>query len=204
MTCNQWLFSGFRPFPERFLNLHLPSEAMGWAGWISHTQELKVLPDVSINPLADKPETIIEWICLVSMDKKNFSPRLLMSQNESFVDIDIFKEAFRILSALIIVSQQTLTCPLPVLSLDIVVSPDEMETSFFMEPVHQPVDMAVCLSDILESCIFPELFPISYLNIDKSISVVVIQGVEKKILIVRKLVRPAVIPSVTVTEEDQS
>ncbi len=59
------------------------------------------------------------------------------------------------------------------------------------------------LSDDGKPRVLPELVRISDLDICKAVLIVIAQGVEKEGLVVGKVIRPAIVPSVAIAEKDE-
>jgi hypothetical protein len=63
--------------------------------------------------------------------------------------------------------------------------------------------VAVCSSYIGKFFVLPKLVPIPDFNVGEPFAVVVVQRMKKEVLIMRKIVCPAIVTSVTVTEENE-
>jgi hypothetical protein len=69
--------------------------------------------------------------------------------------------------------------------------------------VHLPKNMTMGLPDGFKGCILPKVIPISDFNIGETFVVIRIQRVKKEILILCKVVCPAVIPPVTIAKKNE-
>jgi hypothetical protein len=71
-----------------------------------------------------------------------------------------------------------------------------------MELAHQPEYVVMGISYVIKIRVFPKLITISDLYVHIPVVKVMTQGVKESVLIVGKVVGPAVVTPVTIAEED--
>jgi hypothetical protein len=177
-----------------------------WPCWIRNAQKLCMPPEVSSGKPTDTPEAVINRAALMTVSEEHLLASVAMLQNEPFMHKQAQEERPARLSAIVPVVVELCFNDIRVLADDIVIAPDHSQTARIrvMKPLHLPEDVVVLASNLIKIPILPELIAVSEFNICVSLGKVVIEGMEKEQLIVSEVVCPAIVATVTVTEDDEA
>src|SRR3989339_872563 len=87
-----------------------------------------------------------------------------------------------------------------IMSLHIMITINEIKAIIFIKFAHKPEYMAVTFSYISAISIFKKFVTIPEFNICKIIIIVIIQGMEKYVLVICKIICPVVITTMTIAK----
>jgi hypothetical protein len=89
-------------------------------------------------------------------------------------------------------------------SLDVVIAEDHMEPPLLIEPMQQVKGTPMRTLHGAELPILPQLVAVAHLDVGKPVAVIVPQHVKEQIFVPHEGIRPAVIATVEIAEEDQA
>jgi len=72
-----------------------------------------------------------------------------------------------------------------------------------VELAQDPEHVTVCTSDILEALVLQQLVSVPDLDIAEALLVVIVQSMKQEMLIGGKVIRPAIVPSMTIAQDDE-
>jgi hypothetical protein len=158
-------------------------------------------PKIPHEEPSEPPQAVIYRVPLVAMGEKEGIVAVGVPEGDTFIYLDSLKEGFIFPTAVVIVPVQGFGDLVRVPSLHIMVSPNHMKPLFRVEFAHQPEHVAVGTPDIGEIPVLPQFIHVPDLDIGEAFVVIVVQGVEEQGLVMGKVIRPTVVPTVYVTEE---
>jgi hypothetical protein len=92
--------------------------------------------------------------------------------------------------------------PVALAAVDVVIAHDEVQPILLVKSMQQVEYTPVGAPDGTEPPVLPQFVPVSDLDVREPRAVIVVQGVQEQRFIPGKAIRPAVVPPVTVAEEN--
>jgi hypothetical protein len=135
------------------------------------------------------------------MGHKQLSAALLMLQDKTFVDVNLFKQWLCFSGQRVSKRIEALFCNRRIPVVPIMVPVDIIKSSLMIKILEELEYLVVGIVDVFIPPVFEQFVPIPDLNVSKSSPKVVLQGIRVNSLIASKLIRPAVIAPVNVAEE---
>jgi hypothetical protein len=186
VSADDRLPAGSHPVDDPSVNAALLPDVGREACAAPHAEALEVLESAHGPPAHDAQPIALE-IGLVSVDDKDLLARLCVIQDQPFVrDEPVFLHSVALAA------------------LDVVVAHDEVQPALPVKSMQQVKDTPVGTSDGAEPPVLPQFVPVSDLDVREPRAVVVVQRVQEQRFIPGKSIRPAVVPPVTVAEEDDA
>lgn len=178
-------------------------EVLGGAGGVSQTIELQVAPECAHDKAPQRPHQVRHQIALMTVHQQDLALCGSMLQNQPLVNDNVREKWFARLGDFVEEGIKVGLDETRVLLFDVVVAHQHIKAFLSVEAHQQFEDDPVGSENLGKVVMLPQVVAITHFDIGIALMKIVRERVINQVLVFSKIIRPAIISPVTITEEDQ-